>query len=356
MSMAEAQARGKLTPPPGRILFIRLWGLGDVLLTTPAVHATRLAYPDARIEYLTSRAGADALQGNTDIDAIDVVTRGTGPMLRMLGNVRRARFNAVVDFHSTPRTSYFVAASGAPLRIGFEARGPRGALYSHIVPRSHTTEYLALVLLRVIGPLGVITGPQPDLTLRIAIGAEERAWAQQLWTQYALQGHPVVALSPVSLQAYKRWAPERWAAAADRLIEHGVRVVMTHGPGEREQVEQVVHVMRQTPVWQLDVHSVRHLAALYERADVWLGNDGGAKHVAVAAATPTVSISRHTFGLPWTDPRPGQRHRFIERPPPQGCDLHCSRCPHIGCLAAITANEVAELVLEELRETDELYR
>ena len=54
------------------------------------------------------------------------------------------------------------------------------------------------------------------------------------------------------------------------------------------------------------------LGALYERAALWLGNDGGAKHVAVAVGTPTLAVIRHGRGALWTAPVPEGRHRFVE--------------------------------------------
>jgi ADP-heptose:LPS heptosyltransferase len=46
---------------------------------------------------------------------------------------------------------------------------------------------------------------------------------------------------------------------------------------------------------------VRQLAALYEQCSLWLGNDGGPKHIAVAAGTRTVTVNRRQHGAVWSD-------------------------------------------------------
>jgi heptosyltransferase III len=343
-------SRGTLDPAPRSILFIRLWGLGDVLLSTPAVHAARIAYPHARITYLTAAAGADALSDNIDVDALIIARRGLEPMLRAITEVRRRRFDAVVDLHSTARTAYFVAASRARWRIGFEGRGPRRAFYTEQRGRRLTGDYAVLEFMRLLELLGVPLPDDPDLQLRMGIGATHQGWARDVWTRHALDATRVVAMSPVSALPFKQWGTAKWAAVADALADAGVRVVLTHGPGERAQAEAVVKAMRHEPIWDLGVTSVRQLAALYERSVLWIGNDGGAKHVAVAAGTPTVTVSRYTMGAPWTDTRPGQRHFFIERPPPQGCDFRCSRCPHLGCLMAVEPAAVTALARQVLEQ------
>src|SRR5262245_59612503 len=48
-------------PSPQRILLIRPDHLGDVLLTTPAIHALRLAYPSAEIHALAGPWSAEVL-------------------------------------------------------------------------------------------------------------------------------------------------------------------------------------------------------------------------------------------------------------------------------------------------------
>ena len=60
--------------------------------------------------------------------------------------------------------------------------------------------------------------------------------------------------------------------------------------------------MQHNSVWRYGQTSVRQLAALYARCSLWIGNDGGPKHMAVAVNTPTVTVYRRTLGGVWSDP------------------------------------------------------
>jgi ADP-heptose:LPS heptosyltransferase len=151
-----------------------------------------------------------------------------------------------------------------------------------------------------------------------------------------------VVLSTVARDPLKQWGAERWAALADLLVVQGERVLLTHGPGEADQVRRVTHAMRRVPWRVRGVDTPARLAALVRRADLWVGHDGGPKHVAAAAGVPTVSVIRAGLGPVWTDTSPGSPHRFVEGP-------GAARDPR-GGLDALAVAEVAAAVRTALAE------
>jgi ADP-heptose:LPS heptosyltransferase len=326
-----------------RILLIRLHNLGDVLLTTPALRRLRAAHPDARIDYLTRASGAQALEGTPYLDEVLVYPAGGARAeWALLRELRARRYDAVVDFLSTARSARAVWASGAPLRVGVRGRGPRNALYTHLTPNERVLRvYAAERMVRMLAPLSVETASS-DLALELAIGDAERAWAAE-WLEGAavFDGDaPLVAVSGVSRDARKQWGADRWAAVADALVEAGARVLLTYGPGEAEQAERIAHAMQCAALLGPARTSVRQLGALYERVALWVGNDGGARHVAVAAGAPTLAVMRHGIGALWTEPTPELRHRSIEGAPGDDSGR--------GGIDAITPDAVAVAALELL--------
>lgn len=279
-----------MTPvEPSRILLIQLYHLGDVLLTTPAIRATRQTYPDSRIDFLTSALGAQALEGNPHLDNILV-----DPNHREL---RRTRYSMVADMHSVPRTALFAFAARARIRAGVRGRGPRNLAYTHLRQRELGATYMAEQKLRVLAPLGVHV-EAADLDLEISF-AEARGKAREILAD--LQP-PVVAISPVAKHAFKQWGAEKWAAVADALADDGASILITSGPGEAEQARAVAELMKHPALWQYGKTTISELAALYAECALWLGNDGGPKHIAVAANTPTVTVYRRKLGRVWSDP------------------------------------------------------
>jgi ADP-heptose:LPS heptosyltransferase len=333
-----------------RILLIQLYGLGDVVLLTPAIRVLRERFPGARLDFLTEDPGADVLATNPHLDEILLFPRSGEPRWPLLRSIRRRRYDAVIDFRSTPRTAAVVAMSGSRIRSGQRGRGPRNLLYTHLVPKRPPLElYMAQRNFQLLEPLGVRPRADTSFSPEITLTDADREWAAAFWRQAAFEpGRPVVAVSVVSSYAYKNWGAERWAVVADALGDAGAQLLFTHGPGEQPQVQAVLARMRQRPLVVGDFPSIRSMAALVAHCTLWIGNDGGSKHVATAAGVPTVTVFRWQQGRNWTDTSPGSPHVALETAPPQGCDLVCTVCPHLGCLTALDADVVTRAALGSL--------
>ena len=274
-----------------RMLLIQLHHLGDVVLATPAIRAARAAFPDAHIDFLTGALGAQALAANPHLDSVLVAPR--------LRDLYRAHYDVVADLHSMPRSALYTAATRAPARIGIRGRGPRNRAYTQLVERERGPVYMARQKLRLLTSLG-IDPAKADARLEIALDDGLRAWAHALFARHGLRDK-VVAVSPVAKHPFKQWGTDRWAIVADALAEAGAQVLITSGPDEIDQARDVAERMRQPSVWQYGATSVRQLAAMYERCVLWVGNDGGPKHIAVAVGTPTVMVVRRQLGAVWSD-------------------------------------------------------
>lgn len=290
------------------LLLVQPRWMGDVLLCTPAIHAARRALPDARIEFLTERAGAAVLADNPDLDGIVVAgERGTVPLL---GSLRRSGYDAVVDFRSTGSTALFSAATGARVRVGLRGRGFRNLAYTHLLPKERRAVYMARQKLDMLGVLGIETR-DADLRLRITVDEPARRRAAAVWRECGFGDDPVVAISAVSRIPYKQWGTDNWAAVGDAVAALGARVLLTSGPAERDAAAATAARMTAVAAWDYGDTTLRELAALYARCALWIGNDGGPKHIAAAAGAPTITVFRFPIGAVWTDDSDG-RHDALE--------------------------------------------
>ena len=150
-----------------RILISRMKFIGDVVLTTPVVHALRETFPDAHISYLAERGAVSLLENNPDLDeliAFDFDKPGILEQFRVIRRLRRKKFDVFIDLFSNPRTAMLARASGATMRIGKEVKG-RGRLYTHQIrdnvrPKTAIEKRL---------PLSSLLSPQSKRSHRSAI-------------------------------------------------------------------------------------------------------------------------------------------------------------------------------------------
>ncbi|MCK6556385.1 glycosyltransferase family 9 protein [Candidatus Binatia bacterium] len=285
-----------------RILAIRLRRLGDTLLTTPVLRALRVALPAAEIDVLVQPEFDAALRGNAHIDRLVPAHGGLRAWVEWAAACRRRRYDAVFDLQASSRTAAWAFATLAPVRVGWRKRWVRDAFYTHLVDGWDDPVYFARKALRVAAAVGV---PAADgVRLALPVTDDDRVWAAGVMAGARLRSErPVVAMSVVAKAPRKRWPDRYFAALADELAERDrAQVVLTNGPGQIEQVRGVVEKMRSAPaLWDYGPTTLAQLGALYELCDLWIGNDGGPKHIAAAVGCPTVTVIKRGDHLVWVD-------------------------------------------------------
>src|SRR5205807_5835777 len=102
----------------------------------------------------------------------------------------------------------------------------------------------------------------------------------------------LVAMQPGANDPHVRaWRPDRFAELADRLAEtQGAQVLILGGPGETAAAERMEAAMRHRPVNLAGRTSLRQALATLSLCRLWVGNDGGMLHAAVALGPATVGI------------------------------------------------------------------
>lgn len=346
------------------ILVIRLDLLGDLLFTMPAIHALRRSAPEARISALVLPYTAELLHGVSFIDrviAVDV-NRWRNPgewargaawreVKRSLAEVREEPYDLCVSFYGRVGAA-FALLSGANHLVGYREEGyplgfDLGLAGRRYRERRHETEY-CLDLVRALGAMGDAKPPR----LPVDPAAAERV--ELLLSEAGIRsGEGVVVLHPGALNMVaKRWLPERWAAAVDRIqMELGRRAVLVGSASELPLAETVRHLMR-TPVAVLAGRtSVTELAALLVRSDLFLGGDSGPLHLASALGVPSVAV----YGP--TDPAItgplGARARVLRGQTDcapcydPSAPSECRRGDHL-CMAGVSVDEVFEAAREVL--------
>lgn len=229
------------------ILLIRPSALGDVCRSVPMLAGLRRAYPDARIDWLVQREFTDAIWHHPGLsEAVPFDRRGIGralargnpgPLFSLIGRLRRARYDLVVDAQGLARSGFLARATGARRRIGFaapEAREAAWIWYTQRVPVlgcAHAVERM-MSLAQAAGAASVNACGEPERDMRLYTGPAERAW-----TQGAVAGaRRYVVLAPTSRWAGKRWPAERYAGLARALLDAGAeRIVVVGGGSERDQ-------------------------------------------------------------------------------------------------------------------------
>jgi heptosyltransferase I len=338
-----------------RIALIKPSALGDIVHSLPVLTALRGRYPEAHITWVVNRGYEPLLKGHPDLDATlpfdrKVSQAGWVKALqnhgRFFHQVRRQRFDLVIDLQGLLRSGLITAISGAARRVGLStAREGASWFYTDVVPVAdfgalHAVDRYWLVA----EALGAGGGPKG---FRVPIPEAERLWAEEFLRDCP---RPWLVLGVGARWVTKRWLPEHFAALARQAQQRFGGTVLFVGGREETAPAQAVAARLRGPVRDLtDQTSLPRLAALLARADVMVANDTGPLHLAAALGRPVAApytCTRAALNGPY-----GALANAVEtRVWCQGSYL--KRCPRRECMAELTPDRLWPVVEEILRAWD----
>jgi ADP-heptose:LPS heptosyltransferase len=287
---------------PRNILVIDFGQLGDVVMSLPALRAIRERFPQARITVAVGKPGAEVIQLSRCADATIVVDRvalrdGFKPwsilrIFQIVKDVRRHRFDFVIDLHSLSETKLLGFLSGAPKRL--YSRRPRSLDFlANFDPRppfeeDHRQRHLIDRYLDVLQPLGIKDAANvPKLATRTS---DDQTIERLLRKAKADTGAPLIGLFPGAGHPSRCWPLERFAELADFLARNqGARVLVFAGPEERALLPMMLTLFPKSALI-LDRLTIPQVAAAQARLAVFVSNDTGPMHIAAAVGAPLVLL------------------------------------------------------------------
>ena len=288
---------------PQKILVIDFGQLGDVVLSLPALRAIRARFPRAHITIAVGKPGAEVINLSGYGDDTIVVDRvalrdGFKPLsvfrvIELVKDVRRRKFDFVIDLHSLSETNLLGFLSGAPKRLYARRHGRSLEYLANFRPRppaeaESSERHLIDRYLDVLIPLGVKSAERvPQLKTKTA---DDRVVDQILSRAKVPSGTPLVGLFPGAGHPGRRWPLEKFAELADYLMRNdGVRVLVFAGPEEQALVSEMRTIFPPHTLL-LDKLTIAELAAALARLAVFVSNDTGPMHIAVAVGTSVVAL------------------------------------------------------------------
>lgn len=285
---------------PRRVLVVSLRFLGDALLSTPLAHALRRRWPDCKVDMLVFAGTEGMLEGNPDVsNVIDVPERASSAdTLQRLRSLWRQYDLAVIAQTGTRPFLFGWAAGRRRVGLVSDERGKswwkQALLHEHAPfdfrgPRVLQNQRIA----ELLGCDGLPQVVAPTARWSAAEAGRELGFDPR--ERYAV-------VHPSPRWRYKQWPREGWHALLRSLVEQGLRVVVTGGPGaaERAYLDEMLGdadlhgVQRRDGRW-----SLAQTADVLRHAALYVGVDTATTHLAAACGTPTVALFGPTDPAIW---------------------------------------------------------
>lgn len=280
---------------PRRIVILKPSALGDIVHSLPVLGALRSLYPTAAIEWVVNRAFEPLLAGHPDLNATVPFQRGEFKKglwasakyaFVFADQLRKSRYDLVVDLQGLLRTGLMAAATGAPVRIGFaNAREGSRHAYTHRISIPDAESIHAVDRYwRVIEFLG---GGHLQKMFRLPVNDVEQ---ESLQREYGHLARPWLALAPGSKWLTKQWPPRHFAELANRaLAEFGATIFLIGVAEDSPLALEIQSKLNRPAVDLTGKTNLPRLAELLRMSDTMLANDTGPLHLAAALGTRCVA-------------------------------------------------------------------
>ncbi len=264
-----------------RILVIRGGAIGDFIMTLPAVGALRERWPEAHIEILGYPHITELAHGRHYADATRSIE--ARPMAGFFIP------HAVLD----PSLMEYFGSFTLVISYLFDP----DEIFANNVRRCGVKQYIvasprpedlpaAQHYCQPLESLAIyVDAPQP----RFFPSEDDRAGGAKFLARMGRER--IAAIHPGSGSEKKNWPAERFAAVARWLVDElAMQLLVVQGEADERAVTRLKELLEARPATLARGLKLTELAAVLERCALFVGNDSGITHLAVAVGVPTVAL------------------------------------------------------------------
>lgn len=271
------------------ILITRTDRIGDVVLSLPMLAVLRRKYPDARLSMLVRSYTLGLVEGHRYLDRA-ITVEEVGSWWSAYRFFRKERYDAVILAYPRFRLAILFFAAGIPVRVGTGYRWYSFLFNRRVYEHRKDAHYHELEYdIHLLEPLGCSREPSTDFLL--PVGEAERNSVRQFFTEHHIAtGDRVVVIHAGSGGSARDWPVERFRLLGRRLLERGLKVILTGSEEERPLVGSILRSMGDGGIDASGRFSLRELGALFENMSAVIANSTGPIHIAAAVGTPVVGF------------------------------------------------------------------
>jgi len=312
-----------------KILLIKFWGIGNIIMLLPSAHALKEKYPDAELDLLTlfsNKSVAEFAETFDHFYYIDTrnLIRFTIDTLKLISKLRKHNYDIIIDFEQFARFSaIFCSLISRKKTVGFNTSYQhKHFLYTHPVTYNNNIH-----ITRSFYALAECAGTSHKGTIEpVPLTCREKDIEQVnmlLWETKAPPPEILITIHVSTSQNFslRRWPPEYFAMLADRLIEHfNARVVLMAPPDEVSLTDKTFSYIKNA---HMAINTggklnFKQFVALIKESDLVISADTAPVHIASCFDVPVAGLygpNTPTLYGPW-----GKKGIWFYK------DLNCSPC------------------------------
>jgi len=282
------------------ILVVSNTGLGDTILSSPAIKTLRKSFPDVKITFMINEMMYPLYKEFWYVDDFILYRTGILNQLRIIQEIRKREIDTIFLFHSNgPEDIFFSMLSGATniLKATDNLDHPFKKIFLNNPNRKHQHIIETKIdLIRLYAPKEI------DTAMEIGYVPKTQ---KRTDTNKKIIGFQVGAQD-----LYKIWPIEKFIRLAQELDRReNIQIVLLGAtPLEKRYTDRFMKEVksRNSIINVCCKTSITGLADTIKTLDLLITNDTGALHLAIALKVPTISLfgpTDHKVFGPYQDPK-----------------------------------------------------
>lgn len=304
----------------GKVLVIKLRGIGDVVLATIVLDNLKHNFPNAQIDFLCDAPSKPGLEGLSQLNNVHILPKQFLKRANLYWKIRKQNYDLVLDLFSNPTTAQITSVSGARYKAGFPYPGRKWA-YTLYGPLERDRYHSAILHLEFLKKIGLETTSE---NLYFYISKNDNLFIDNWLTQKALVDKSFFGISPSGGWPSKKCEPEKFVEIAENIYQkYKLPALVLWGPDDYKDAS-IIHKMLGNKSYIAPNTTIRQMAGFISKCLFVIANDSGPMHISTAVGTPVLSIHGPTNPLhqgPF-----GAKHEWINL-----SELDCIMCNLLEC-------------------------
>ncbi len=273
-----------------KILLIRTDRIGDVVLSLPMLPLLKKEFPNASITIMVRSYTRELVEAHSDVSAV-MLWDEKNSLLDYVKVLKEKHFDLAILPYPRFNLALISFLSGIRIRVGTGYRWYsflfNKKIYEHRKDaKRHEVEYN----LNLLKAIGIESNGVPQFEFTISDEVKIKT-ANILKSDGIISSTKFAVLHAGSGGSARDWKIEKFAELGDVLqMKEGLRVVLTGGKNEEQLIASLELKMKTKPINYTGKFSLQELAALFQRASVFVSNSTGPLHIAAIVGTPVVAF------------------------------------------------------------------
>ncbi|NPA39621.1 MAG: glycosyltransferase family 9 protein [Thermodesulfobacteria bacterium] len=268
------------------ILVIRLWALGESILTLPMISVLK-NNNFLKVDVLVSRRNKEVFESVDFVDDVLLIS----DFKRLLSNLRN--YDLVIDTEPYFFFSAVLAKFLGKKVVGFAGLF-RDKLYDFKVKYKDDC-HAVLNFCNLLSPLNIHFFPEKLISIRYT--NEDKVKVNELLNSFNLTNGRLIGIhcGTAETAPWRGWKKQKFAELISKVAKMGYFVILTGGKREYLLNEEVISLINEEKIKNKVFNfagktNLRELAYLLTNFEVFISNDTGPMHLSAAMGTKTIGL------------------------------------------------------------------